>query len=129
MALNTLVATAVSIVNTVTSTLQGNVTHEAWISNSGAYGAPLFATGVVRTAIVNDKTMDRRLPSGEIVLQHASITFLAPITANGATGRREPIDPRDRFTLPSGYVGPVLYVNGLDNPATNSPYFVEVVLG
>jgi hypothetical protein len=54
---------------------------------------------------------------------------LTPVAANGTTGRREPIDPRDRLTLPDGAVGNILAVEGLGDPDTNHNYFYQVYLG
>lgn len=101
---------------------------EAW-TGSGAYTAPTFAAAVTLPAIVSMEQRLRRLPDGQEVTQHASLLFLQPVTANGASGRREPIDPRDRITLPSGYTGPILYVGGPIDPSTDAPFCVEVVMG
>ena len=59
----------------------------------------------------------------------AKVTILQPITANGTSGRTEPVDPRDKVTLPDGTVGPILDVAGLVNPDTGYPYMFEIWLG
>jgi len=128
MDLSKLVVAGVAIARDVTSSLQVEVSHEAWIK-SGNNGQPTFATAVTRKAVVG---YDRRLiknNEGEKVMQSASVMFLDVIASNGATGRREPVDPRDQITLPDGHTGPIVNVRGPVDPNTNAPYFLEVALG
>jgi len=128
MGLQSLVKNAVATANRITSTLQAEVAFEAWVGTDG-YAAPVFAPTIALPAIVEMKQRLRRNYTGEEVLQMATVTFLRPVEPNGATGRREPIDPRDRITLPDGTTGPVLDVAGLANPDTAAPYFQVVALG
>jgi len=123
-----IVRAAVVTANTMTESLQVPVQHAAWTSSDGL-GAPVYATRVVRQAIVENKQQQVRTTTGETVLARAKITFLAPITGNGADGRREPFDPRDEIVLPDGTSGPILAINGIADPATNYPYLFEVYLG
>ena len=129
--MSTLVSSLIAVADNLTTSmgLQASVTHYAWTANGSTYGEPTYATGVARNAIVEMKQRLRRLAGGQEVLQQASVTFPRPITANGATGRREPIDPRDKIVLPNGYTGPILSVEGLENPDTTAPYMLEVILG
>jgi hypothetical protein len=69
------------------------------------------------------------MPGGAEVLQIATVTIIGPVAANGADERREPVDPRDRITLPNGFSGPILDVGGVVDPDTGSPYSVQVILG
>lgn len=118
-----------ALANTITAPLQVNVTFEAWVG-SGDYGTDsLYAEPLALPAIVEMKQQLRRSYSGEEVQQRAVVTFLAPVRPNGAAGRREPIDPRDRITLPDGTTGPILDAQGLADPATGAPYFQVVALG
>jgi hypothetical protein len=128
MDLSGLVRGAAAIARSVTDSLQVTITHEAWIGND-AYGAPLFATAVARAALSEQKQVLRRTANGENVLSRTKLTFLDPISGNGADGRREPFDPRDRITLPDGTTGPILDVSGLADPTTSYPYMYEVYLG
>lgn len=128
MGLAEIVRSGVSIANRVTGSLQATVQHEAW-TGVGAYGAPAFDSAATRPAIVEHKTRRRRLESGEEINQVAAVTIIGPIAANGATGRREPIDPRDRITLPNGYIGPILDVQGIVDPSTGLPYMYVVAIG
>lgn len=120
---------AVAIADRLTADMQVTVQHHCWIGNDSVYGTPLYATPVARQAIVEMKQRTLRLSNGQEILQRASIYFLRPITANGATDRVEPVDIRDKFVLPNGYTGPVKNVEGLENNFPDSPYLVEVMLG
>jgi hypothetical protein len=123
-----IVRNGLKTVDKVTSDLHSTILHEAWISND-TYGKPQYALPVRVKGILEVEQRLRRLDSGQEVLQHAVITFPRPLKVNGATGRREPIDPRDVLTLPSGYSGPILFVGGVVDPSTGRPYGLEVILG
>jgi hypothetical protein len=116
---------AVAIANNVTSSLQAIVTHEAWIG-SDKYGKPIYDSPISRPAIVDRKTASI---GGQQIVQNTSVTFIYPITAQGAADRQEPVDPRDRITLPDGWTGPIVNVNGLVDPLTGMPYLYQVSLG
>lgn len=89
------------------------VTHEAWIGHKpGGYAEPDFAVPVTRLALVQEGTNQQRTPEGKEITVRACISFLDPIPANGAVGRREPVDPRDRITLRSGLTGPIVDAPG-----------------
>lgn len=128
MGLDAIVRSGVALANRITDSLQVDVTHEAWTGDD-KYVKPTFAAAVTRSAIVEMRPRLRRLASGKEVMAYAVVTFLVPIAANGAAGRREPIDPRDRITLPDGFTGPILEAVGVTDPTTNRPYVLEVVLG
>lgn len=129
MSLATILRSGVALTDSITDSLQVAVTHEAW-SGLSSYGAPTFATGVSRDAIVDYGPRLIRDASGQEVPVRATVMILRPIAANGASGRREPIDPRDRFTLPDGTTGPILEVRqGVVDPSTSRPYCYEVALG
>ena len=128
MNLNKIISNAMKIVDKTTDSLQDSVRHYPWIGND-TYNAPQYAVYTIRKGIVEEKEYSRRMPSGEEILQKASVTFPRPIAPQGAEGRREPIDPRDKIVLPSGYTGPILGVFGVVDPETHQPYSFEVVLG
>jgi len=114
---------AVEAASTLTASLKVNVIHEAWIGHADGYGGPAFAVPVSLPALVQEGTNQRRLPTGEVITTRACVSFLAPIAPNGAAGRREPIDPRDRVTLPSGLTGPLTENPGaMVDPSTGRPY-------
>jgi len=135
MALDATIRRAVAIASGKTASLQATVIHSAWIG-SDADGAAIHADGIgghppsiARQALVEMKQRQLRLPGGQEVTQNALVTFIGPVLPNGAADRREPIDPRDKLVLPSGYTGPVLDVSGLTDPSTGGPYLIECALG
>jgi hypothetical protein len=128
MALDSLVRGAVAIASSATASLQVTVAHSAWIAND-EYGAPQYATPVNRQAIVEYRQRLRHLRDGQEVMQRAVAFLLEPVEPNGASGRREPIDPRDKIVLPDGTTGPLYDVAGLADPQTNASYYHEVVIG
>lgn len=85
-----------------------DVVHEPWIGLADDYGKPEYDDPVVLKGLVQEGTRQIRDAVGERITTRACITFFEPVPPNGAEGRREPIDPRDRFTLPSGYTGPIV---------------------
>lgn len=123
MALDAVIRGAVAAVKTQLSSIQVNVTHEAWIGHQDGHAQPAFAPPVLLPAMVQEGANTRRLPTGEVITARACISFLFPVAPNGAPGRREPIDPRDRITLPSGLTGPLVESPGAAiDPTTNRPY-------
>jgi len=82
------------------------------------------------TALVEDKQQLVRDVSGREVMSKTKLTILQPVTATVATGRRNPIDPRDKITLPSSVPsGPILAVAGLTDKNTSAPFLLEIWLG
>jgi hypothetical protein len=129
MGLKNLIRNVIATADSVTSDLQVPVLHYAWIGNDSVYGGPLYAAPITRQAIVEKKIRNFRIESGEEILQKATITFLRPISHNGAANRQEPIDPRDKLVLDDGYTGPIKFISGLNNTFSDSPYMLEVILG
>lgn len=123
-----IVRSGVATANRLTASLQVSVQHEAWIG-TGDYAAPQYAEPASRPALVEMKQRERRLATGEVVVQVASVTIVGPLPAEGSEGRREPLDPRDRITLPNGYVGRIIDVRGLADPKTGQPYLYVVAVG
>lgn len=128
MAFDDLVRTGVSLANDLTGSLQTTVTHEAW-TGMDELGDETYAGPVTLNAIVNQRQRERRTNTGETIMTRAEITILETITPNGAAGRVEPIDNRDRITLPDGTTGPIVDTEGILDPDTNRPYFARVWLG
>lgn len=95
-----------------TETIQDEVIIEAWIGHADAYAQPAYAAPVRWPALIQEGTNQRRLPNGDVITTRACVSFLEPPPPNGATGRREPIDPRDKITLPSGLTGPIVDNHG-----------------
>lgn len=124
MGLADAIRSAVAAASAQTAGLQVDVTHEAWIGHkAGGYAQPDYAVAVSRKALVQEGTNQIRLPNGDVFTARACISFLVPVLANGAAGRKEPIDPRDRITLPSGLTGPIVEnPGGMVDPQTGRPF-------
>lgn len=124
-------AGAVAVADAATQGLgfQVEVTHEAWIPQPDALGDGEYAVPVTRSGLVQEGVLHHEKPDGQVVTTKARISFLAPVPPHGAAGRQEPIDPRDRFTLPSGLSGQAIEVPGvLVDPTTGHPYVSTVWL-
>jgi hypothetical protein len=133
MGFDALFRAALSVANTITADLQTTVAHERW-SGTNSYGKPTYLTAVDRLAIIEKKQKRVAGPNGTEIVAHARVQFLAPIpdaTLYGVelTNRRNPIDPRDRFTLPDGTTCPVVDIEGVFDPTTDRPYVEGVWLG
>lgn len=128
MALNDLIRDGAALANTLTADLQDVVQFSAW-TGTGVYGEPTYATAIPVKAVIEDKEYIWRLANGQEVMQKSQITILQPLDPNGATGRREPIDPRDKFVFPNGFTGPILNIDSVVNPATHRGYMYVVALG
>lgn len=96
--------------------LTGTVTHEAWIG-SDEYNKPTYDDPVDLEAMYQEGSGQVRTRDGEVIATRACILLLGTVAPNGTTGRREPIDPRDKLTLPSGYTGPI--VDNVGAPPTS----------
>lgn len=120
------IATAHTILNG--GGMEASVTHTPWTGQDG-YGADTFGAPVPRRAIVDMTRKPRVTRAGKLLMTIAEITFLEPITDNGASGRDEPIDTRDKIVLPDGSTGPIVSVGGPVDPVTGRPYLNTVLLG
>ena len=123
------------IIDNLTGSLQGVITIEPWIGTDD-YSKPTYGTAVNVDAIIEDASHLRRvgrskedIVDGQESQVKTVLTIPRPLSSNGAAGRREPIDPRDRVTLPGGVTGPILNVDGVIDPLTGKPYMFTVELG
>lgn len=128
MALNDIVRSGIATANRITASLQDFVTVEQWTGFTG-FGVPTYGPAKSIKALVEKKNRQWTNAGGDIVISNTKVTFLQPLSDNGAAGRREPLDPRDRITLPGGIYGAVLSVEGLNDPKTSREYMFEVFLG
>lgn len=129
LALDKIVRDAVALADSITKSLQPTVAHSAW-TGQDVFGTATYATAVNRDAIVEYKIRDKLQSStGKVIQSQALITIIGPITANGASGRVEPIDSRDKIVLPDGTTGPIIDVEGIVDPITNKPYMYQIWIG
>jgi hypothetical protein len=127
MGLASIIANGIAKADRITADLQPNVLHEAW-TGQDEFGTATYAAGVNRAAIVEKKTKLVTNNAGIEVKAETLISIIRPVLANGAAGRQEPIDPRDRFTLPDGSTGPVMAIEGLIDRTTGAPFYSQVWL-
>lgn len=113
-----------------TSSAQGVVTFEAWIADSDSKGTRVYADPVPLLALIQRNPGDQEHPAGDELRTLAIVTFLEALPPVGAAGRDEPIDTRDRITLPDGSSGPITATKGgWIDPATGLPYMGQATLG
>jgi|WetSurSiteA1Bulk_404760.scaffolds.fasta_scaffold132009_1 hypothetical protein len=130
MSLDSLIRSAVAIADSVTKSLQDQtVTITPWIGIGTTYAEPLYGAAVSVPAIVEEKERLVSLSNGEVIRQKAVVTIPRVLTVNGATGRQEPVDSRDKVVLPSGYTGPILDIGGVIDPTTHRSYMTQIILG
>lgn len=128
---NTLISTLVGVANNLTSSLQATVGWYKW-NGSDSYSKATYDSVVNVTMVVEYSQKMFRRPGGDQVMQAGVLTYVGPLTARTptVTGRRDPVDPRDKFLLPSGRYGWVIDAGLIPvNPSTNSPYAWQVVFG
>lgn len=108
--------------------LQAEVSHSAWIGQDG-FGKPSFSSAVSRKCVV-DRTNKVITLNGQLITIGATLTFVGDVAPNGASGRREPIDPRDKIILPDGFTGPIIDTPGsVTDRETNRGFIQSVMLG
>jgi len=128
MAFDDLIRTGLELADSLTAPLQATVSHEAW-QHSDGLGGGTYAAAVNRPAIIVRRNRERQMSDGRTILTTARITFLRPIDPEGSVGRQEPVDSRDRLTLPDGSTDPVADVEALIDPDTGRGYYAVVYLG
>lgn len=128
MGLGSIIRNALKTAQTVTGGsdgLQAEIQIAAWTGQDG-YG-PTYASAKRYTALVERRQIPVRVASGEVLLSQARIVILQPLKAQGSANRTEPIDLRDKITLPDGTVTRILDVRGVVDPTTDRPFAHEVL--
>lgn len=128
MPLDVTIRKAVAKADRVTAPIQVTIHHYAWLSQD-AFGKPVYADPTDILAIVEIVNRQQYSSSGKLMLIVASITIPRPLSPNGAPGRKEPIDPRDKIVLPDGTTQPIIAAEGVLDSATSRPFMTEVLLG
>jgi hypothetical protein len=132
MGLSDILAAGIAIADGVTKDVQGSITWEAWTGQNWK-GEDTYADPVTLRAII-DQTRKRKFNGdGQLITVVASLTILETVTPNGTVTvppRQEPIDTRDKITLPDGTTGPILEGPGaVYNPVAARPFLNEIYLG
>lgn len=123
-----LVRKGVSLIDKQTKSLQPEIQHRAW-TGMDRYGKASYASTQTYRAIEEQEVRLHETKSGRAVMTRAKVTILQTIAPNGAAGRDEPIDSRDKIILSDGTSGPIVDIVGMTDPSTTRPYFVEVWIG
>lgn len=122
-----IIRSAVKTANTLTKGVQSTVRLEQFKSQAGD-GAKIYASAVTVRAVVDRKRYQRFI-GGRVVTVIAKLTILDTVPSQGTVGRQEPIDPRDKITLPDGVTGPIVSVGAVDDPGTGKGFIQSVTLG
>jgi hypothetical protein len=128
MALADIVRKAIKTANTVVKSFQTTVVIERW-TGENVFGEEKPPTLLNAQAIVDLNPGKTFKQDGIELPIRARVYILTPIAPEGTTGRREPIDERDIFTIPGVPNARVIGTPGIQDPKTNQPYFCEVVIG
>lgn len=128
MGLDALVRSALKTARSVTLSLHGDVTIERWTGDNGK-GTNSYDSAITVKAIIVRKQVPVKTADGRQTLSQTYLAILEPLTAQGATGRHEPLDERDVITLPDSTSGPILSITGLTDGSTGTPFYHEVYLG
>lgn len=101
-------------------------------TGSDANGDETYASAISFKAIV-DYTNKVTIRNAQMVSISATLTILERVLFNNTLTdppRRNPIDPRDRITLPDGTTGPIISVPGsVNNPKTGTGFIQVVEIG
>lgn len=129
MSLAGIIRTGVRIADKVTKSLQGDMILEQWIGQSVS-GKASYASPIIVKCIEDDKQKTIVTAAGQAITVMSTLTILEAIPADGTAGRKEPIDPRDRITTPSGFVGRVIDTPGsVVDPGTGKGFIQSIMLG
>lgn len=129
MSLATIIRKGVQIADKVTKSVQGDMILEQWISQS-VTGTPTYASPVTVKCIEDDTQKTIVTTAGKVITVMSTLTILQAIPSNGAAGRHEPIDPRDKITTPSGFVGKIIDTPGsVVDPGTGKGFIQSIMLG
>lgn len=87
----------------------------------------------IEVSAVVDYTNKVSIRGGQIVTVSATVTVLERVEPNLAVidpPRKNPIDPRDKLTLPDGTTGPIISVPGaVNNPRTGTGFIQVIEIG
>ena len=124
-----LLRAGIAIADTLTKGVQVDVTLEAWTGQSG-FGVESFASPVTIKCVLDLTRKQIKTDSGREITIVATLTKVGDVAPNGTAGRREPIDPRDRITLPDGTTGPIIDVPGaVVDPGTGRGFINAIMIG
>jgi hypothetical protein len=119
----------VALTNKLTAGAQAQIKIEPWVAQD-TFGLITYGSPVFYSAVIDSTRKQLRTAAGELLEITATATIIGDVLPNGALGRIEPIDPRDRVTLPDGKQAPIMSVpNSFVDPGTNRGIIHEIMLG
>jgi hypothetical protein len=124
MGLPDLISRQLEVVRVYTEDLQADVQIEAWVGEPESFGGPeRFDVPIIVPAFCQEGEQHHKRSDGQVITTKARLVLLKEVPPNGALLRREPIDPRDRITLPSGATGHLAELPGVQtNPFTGQSF-------
>lgn len=126
--LDAVLRNGIKTIDKITKTLQATVTYQPWKAQD-EFGAATYGSARKLRAVVEYNRQMRKTESGEEVMTMASVLFVQPLKPVGTTGRTEPIDPRDKITMPDGRTGPIVYSKGFVDRISGLTMYHEIWLG
>ncbi len=127
MSIRDALVAGVKAVDKVTKSVQPVVAYEQVVATD-EFGALMYSAPIMMHAIWDDKEVPVRTREGVLTSARATLTLLSVLEVVMSTGG-EGVKANDRFTLPNGYTGLVLDVNGTVDPGTGHPFATTVMLG
>ena len=113
----------INLANNLTAGVQEVVTHYSSPTQDGD-GNKTYGQVATRTCVVDRRTRNIvasvGTSAGQMVATLATLTFVS----GGVS-----IDPSDMIVLMDGASGPIVAVNGVDDPETGKGFVTEVILG
>jgi len=113
----------INLANNLTAGVQEVVTHYSSPTQDGD-GNKTYGQVATRNCVVDRRTRNMVATVGTSAGQ--TITTLATLTfVSGSVS----IDPGDMIILTDGASGPIVAINGVDDPETGKGFVTEVILG
>lgn len=128
-----LLRSGIATADGLTKGVQGVITLEQCTGQDGK-GKRTYATGIPVHAVIDLTRKQRTTGAGLVITVIAALTIMETVPANGTAiatqPRQEPIDPRDRITLPDGRTGPIVSVPGaVLDPGTGYGLIQSIEIG
>lgn len=121
----------IDIIDSQTKGAQSQIKLEQF-TGSGPSGDMTYADPVFPFAVV-DYSNKVSIRGGQIVTVSATLTITERVEPNLTVTdppRKNPIDPRDKITLPDGTTGPIISAPGsVNNPLTGTGFIQVVEIG
>lgn len=128
MDLAKIVRKGVAIADKSSNSLQPQVSIERWLG-SDEFGKDSYDSPLLVDALIVQKQQPHFMDNGESVSTKAYIAILRPLPPLEIERRIDPIDAKDKVTLPDGTTGPIVDATGFVDKGTGRPFFSEIWIG